>query len=356
MWLVHRKSISGTWCLLCAKPADDGHMEGKRHNGRTTDPMWTLRDMGYSFLEWLLQDPTAVVNPATRVASTPTCSEPDHDVTGVTADGTFENKTLGILQIISGMPAWRVFRKSADSDWCLLCDMAVSGGNGHIESKSHLTKEGCPGYWMQKNGFGFLCKTDDHSDVDEHLGGTATVRSASAACGAAKTPWAVNTLEKDTAETRGLTESIYRLTTRTACIVISREDMPEPAVWLAVGRPGYLAFKEDSDGRVMDWTDPFCLLCKCFASYDHVASGKHVERTKAAVYWASLRGYEEVVEWLELNSREVIEIPKKLAAQSQNQGQPGQGFRDSASAALAHWPFSVFGQAIRGLAFCLAGG
>ena len=29
MWLVHRKATSGTWCLLCAKPADDGHMEAR---------------------------------------------------------------------------------------------------------------------------------------------------------------------------------------------------------------------------------------------------------------------------------------------------------------------------------------
>ena len=122
----------------------DGHMEGKKHIGRTTHPMYTLNGMGYPFMEWLQNDPTSAGTSGTEAAPSPTRLEPDHDATVVNGDGTFENKNLGILQVLSGMPAWRVFRKEADADWCLLCDTAASGGNGHIESKTHLAKEAVP--------------------------------------------------------------------------------------------------------------------------------------------------------------------------------------------------------------------
>ena len=349
MWLVKRKDTSCTWCLLCAKSADDGHMEGKKHLNRVSDPMWTLRDMGYPFLEWLLKDATTAA-PADKASPSPACSEPDQDVTSVNADGTFENKTLGPLQVISGLPAWRVFRENADSDWCLLCDKAASGGNGHIESKAHVTREACPKYWLRKNGYSFLSTRDDKYDAVRPAGGTSTARPGSSACGPAKTPWVPNLVEQAMAETRGSAESIYLLSTQEVRIEINREDMSDKAVWLAVGRPGYLAFKEDSDGLVMDWMDPFCLLCGSYASYDHLNAPKHMEKVKSAVYWASTRGYEEVVEWIEKNSREVIEIPEEPAMQNQRRDavlvakhgdSPGQAFRDSASVALANWPFMV---------------
>ena len=84
-------------------------------------------------------------------------------------------------------------------------------------------------------------------------------------------------LEQGMAETRGLVESIYALSTQCVRIEINRVDMTDNAVWLAVGRPGYLVFKEDAGGKMMDWLEPFCLLCKCFASYDHLLAPKHTE-------------------------------------------------------------------------------
>jgi hypothetical protein len=113
-------------------------MEGKKHLNKIGDPMWTLREMGYPFLEWLVTNATSAA-PATEAGSSPAGSEPDHEVQAtVCEDGTFECATLGPLQLISGKPAWRVFRQNVSSDWCLLCDEAASGGNGHIESKVHL--------------------------------------------------------------------------------------------------------------------------------------------------------------------------------------------------------------------------
>ena len=350
MWMVQRKDTACAWCLLCAKRADDGHMEGKRHLNKIGDPLWTLRDMGYPFLEWLVTNATTAA-PATKAGSSPACSEPEQEGTAtVSEDGTFESKTLGLLQLISGKPAWRVFRQNASSDWCLLCDEAASGGNGHIESKVHLTREACPKYWLRKNGYGFLSSRDDLRDPAASVGKNTTVSSGSSACAAAKTPWVPNLFEQGMAETRGLRESIYALSTQCVRIEITRADMTDNAVWLAVGRPGYLVFKEDSGGLIMDWMEPFCLLCKSFASYDHLSASKHTDRVKEAVYWVSSRGYEEVVEWIEKNSREVIEVPRISAAKKEVQaisdsesdgGSEGQVFRDRASAALVHWPFSV---------------
>ena len=108
---------------------------------------------------------------------------------------------------------------------------------------------------------------------------------------------------------------------------------------------------------MMDWNDPFCLLCKCFASYDHKQSPKHAERVKGAMYWVCSRGYEELADWIakahcrrNMVSREVIEIPRLPAAKKEAQPNPdsegdgedkAQAFRDRASVALAHWPFGV---------------
>ena len=350
MWMVERKDTASAWCLLCAKRTDDGHMEGKRHLNKIGDPMWTLREMGYPFLEWLVTDATSAA-PAAKAGSSPARSEPDQEGTAsVSEDGTFECKTLGPLQLISGKPAWRVFRQSTRSDWCLLCDAAASGENGHIESKLHVDREACPMYWLRKNGYGFLSARDDPRDPARPTGENTSATPGGSACAAAKAPWVTNPVEQGMAESRGTSESIYRLSTRPVRIEINRPDMKEKAVWLAVGRPGYLAFKEDAEGLIMDWMEPFCLVCGCFASYDHLCGPKHLERVKAAVYWATSKGYEEVVEWIEKNSREVIEVPRIPAAKEQAQtnsdsesdgNSEGQVFRDRASAALVRWPFRV---------------
>ena len=206
---------------------------------------------------------------------------------------------------------------------------------------------------MKKNGFGFLSTTSDQRDDDEPQGGKVTASSGSAACGAAMAPWSDKPLypsEQRLAETRGKEEPIYKLTTRTVRIQTDREDMSEKAVWLAVGRPGFLAFKEDEEGQVMDWTDPFCLLCGAFATYDHVGATKHVEKTKTAAGWASSRGYDEVVDWIEKNSQEVIDIantpaatrPRQVAVSSDSdEDSCGPGFGESAAAACANWPFDI---------------
>ena len=151
---------------------------------------------------------------------------------------------------------------------------------------------------MKSNGFGFLCTTAGQGTDIESKGGKLTANCGSSACAAVtaslvpkksspstadKTPWSgepLYPLEQKLAETRGEDEPIYRLTTRTVRIPIHREDMPTNAVWLAVGRPGWLAFKEDDEGQAMDWMDPFCLLCGTFASYDHVGAAKHVKKQR----------------------------------------------------------------------------
>ena len=156
--------------------------------------------------------------------------------------------------------------------------------------------------------------------------------------------------EQGLAETRGTEEPIYKLTTRTVRIRIDREDMPEKAVWLAVGRPGFLAIKEDEEGQVLDWTDPFCLLCGAFATYDHVGATKHVEKTKTAAAWARSRGYGDVVDWIDENSQEVIDVASTSAVTRQSwvpvsngsdEDSSGPGIGETAAAAFANWPFDI---------------
>ena len=80
------------------------------------------------------------------------------------------------------------------------------------------------------------------------------------------------------AVTHGDAEPIHKINVRTARIKIDRDDMLVKAVWLVVGRPGYMVFKEDTDGKPEDWMDPFCLLCGAHASLDHMAATKHIEK------------------------------------------------------------------------------
>ena len=283
-------------------------------------------------------------------------------------DGTFMCKNLGELRVLPGQPFWRVHRKNADDDWCLLCDKSAGSWNGHLVGQKHMSKENCAVYWMKKNGFGFLCKTAGQETDKESNGRKVTATSGSSACAAgtatlvpkksssstaAMASWSddpLYPLELKMAETRGEDEPIYKLTARTVRIQIDREDMPEKAVWLAVGRPGFLAFKEDDEGQIMDWMDPFCLLCGTFASYDHVGAVKHVEKTKSAAVYTRSRGYGEVVDWIDKNAQEVIHVasaspvkiqkPVSVASDSDDDG-PAPGTGLIATLPFAKRPFDL---------------
>ena len=195
-------------------------------------------------------------------------------------------------------------------------------------SKANNAKE-----WIPYLGLDFLCKSDSQETKEELKEARTSASSSSSACAAVTRPLALTSSspsaaktalwsatpeyprECKMAETHGDAEPIHKITVRTVRIKIDRGDMPVNAVWLAVGRLGYMAFKADNEGQAMDWLDPLCLLCGMHASVDHVAAAKHIEKTKDAADWTKRRGYGEVLDWIQKDAQEVIHVasssPKK---------------------------------------------
>jgi hypothetical protein len=111
---------------------------------------------------------------------------------------------------------------------------------------------------------------------------------------------------------KGDEEPIYRIRGASVRIRITREDMPVMAVWLVVGRPGYIAHKEDGDGKKEDWKEAFCMCCGVYATTDHLASVKHLEKVASATWNIDAKGYGDVLRWVEIDAVEnAIDMPKE---------------------------------------------
>ena len=367
-WLVYRKDVGGDWCLLCGKEAGLEHMGGTKHTKKLQYMDHNLNAWKYPFIDWLRDDPTSAPTTGTTTGPRTEQSAPNPGEQVVGDDGTFTWKNLGVLKVLPKQPCWIVHRKEAGEDWCLLCDISADNWNGHLVGKKHLSKGSNALYWMQYNGLGFLCKTATQETEKEPKEEKATATSSSSACAAMTVPLASNSssscaamtapwsdtplypLECKMAMTHGDAEPIHKITVRTVRIKIDREDMPVNAVWLAVGRLGYMAFKADNEGQAMDWLDPLCLLCGMHASVDHVAAAKHIEKTKDAADWTKRRGYGEVLDWIQKDAQEVIHVasssPKKKPkptseASSSDDDVPAPGTEKITKLPFADWPFAL---------------
>ena len=141
---------------------------------------------------------------------------------------------------------------------------------------------------------------------------------ASASCSAAATPpkntttttWVTKSSknELENAKKLGVDSPAHRLGEDNVRIETNNTEVGPQAVWLIKGRPGYIVTREDSDGKKEDWKEPFCLVCDCYATDDHVASVKHMARVEQAEYWLDWKGYGEVLAWLRNNDTEVIHL------------------------------------------------
>ena len=55
------------------------------------------------------------------------------------------------------------------------------------------------------------------------------------------------------------------------------------------------------------WKDPYCILCASYATQDHIDSDKHIGNVVAAANYAVLKGWGQIVAWLQQNAREIPE-------------------------------------------------
>ena len=67
-----------------------------------------------------------------------------------------------------------------------------------------------------------------------------------------------------------------------------------------------MVYKEDSTGMPETWKDPYCILCASYATQDHIDSDKHIAGVVSAANNAIYKGWGQIVEWLEQNSREIL--------------------------------------------------
>ena len=325
-WLVYRKDVGGDWCLLCGKEAGLEHMGGTKHTKKLQYMDHNLNAWKYPFIDWLRDDPTSAPTTGTTTGPRTEQSAPNPGEQVVGDDGTFTWKNLGVLKVLPKQPCWIVYRKETGDNWCLLCDITAETWNGHLEGKKHLSKANNAKEWIPYLGLDFLCKSDSKETEEELKEARTSASSSSSACAAVTRPLALTSSspsaaktalwsatpeyprECKMAETHGDAEPIHKITVRTVRIKIDRGDMPVNAVWLAVGRPGYLVFKADNEGQPMDWLDPFCLLCGAHASVDHIAATKHIEKTKEPTDWLKMRDYGEVLDWIQKDAQEVIHV------------------------------------------------
>ena len=119
--------------------------------------------------------------------------------------------------------------------------------------------------------------------------------------------WAVYPEEKRAAEQPGA-DLIHKICTRTARIIVGSSWIATKAVWLVPGRPGYMVYKEDSTGKPETWKDPYCILCASYATQDHIGTDKHIGNVVAATNSAILKGWGQILAWLQQDVREVIEV------------------------------------------------
>ena len=64
-----------------------------------------------------------------------------------------------------------------------------------------------------------------------------------------------------------------------------------------------MVYKEDSTGMTETWKEPYCILCE-----DHIDTDKHIGNVVAATNSAILKGWGQILAWLEQDVREVIEV------------------------------------------------
>jgi hypothetical protein len=322
LWLVFRKNIAGSWCLLCGKAGSGDHLDGPKHRKKLDEVDWHLDSWNYEFIDWLRTDPTtagptSITTSSSRASAASSVTPADLDLK---EDGSFTWQALGILKIMPKEPYWIVFRKELGDKWCLLCGKAADSWNAHTGSVVHVKRVASADYWMEYLGFGFLRPGGSGVTADPK-GSASSAGASSSSCPAPSSslasppkttvPWAGKSSypkEEELANELGDEDLIHRLATVSARIQIDRADMNMSAVWLIPGRPGYIAIKEDLKGQKEDWKDPFCLLRGCHASFDHMTAPKHLDKLTTAAYHATAKGYEEVLQWLLNDVPEVIRL------------------------------------------------
>ena len=90
-----------------------------------------------------------------------------------------------------------------------------------------------------------------------------------------------------------------------------------------------MVYKEDSTGKPETWKDPYCILCASYATQDHIGTDKHIGNVVAATNYAILKGWGQILAWLEEDMREVIEVIGHVPA-----GRAGSNSGSSDDAAL----------------------
>ena len=96
-------------------------------------------------------------------------------------------------------------------------------------------------------------------------------------------------------------------------------------------------------------------MCGAHATVDHIAATKHIEKPDEATDWMKMRGYGEVLDWIEKNTQEVIHVadssPKKKPkatseASTSDDDDPTRGTEKITTRScpwlpFADWPFAL---------------
>jgi hypothetical protein len=312
LWLVHRKDVTGPWCLLCGKNGNLEHLGGGQHRKKLDWVDGTLDSWNYVFIDWLRDNPTmaTTASPAKDNIRTPETGTLTSRAVG--GDETFTLTDVGLLKILPKEPCWIVQRIDTGDKWCLLCGKVADTWGEHQGSGKHKKKEANAADWMEYMNLGFLMKEGSPGKQETPPQKTVTSSSSSSsATPGAQIPWAGKVgyhKEERQARDLGDSEPIYRISSRTARIRIDRDDILVNAVWLVAGRPGYMVFKEDGLGQKEDWREPFCLACGLYGTGDHMDSPKHTDKVSQATYQVDAKGYEEVIQWLVKDAEDVIHV------------------------------------------------
>ena len=238
---------------------------------------------------------------------------------------TYQDKTgdykLGKIKKIPGKPLWLVYHFSGANEYCLLCSKFL--GASHETTERHLTRLTDVNYYIKACQYPFEERLyqDPTSEppasiltsTEEETASTSACPTKSQTAGQIATSasipacvtWSAYTEEKRAAEQKG-SELIHKICIKTARIIVGSHWIATKAIWLVPGRPGYMVYKEDSTGMPETWKDPYCILCASYATQDHIDSDKHIAGVVSAANNAIYKGWGQIVEWLEQNSREIL--------------------------------------------------
>ena len=239
---------------------------------------------------------------------------------------TYQDRTgnykLGKIKKTPGKPLWLVYRFSGADNYRLLC--AKYFGASHETTERHLTRLGDVNYYIKACQYPFeewlyqdptseplaLLATSTEEETASASACPTRSQTAGRTAPSASIPacvsWSAYTEEKRAAEQEGA-DLIYKICTETARIIVESPWIATKAIWLVPGRPSYLVYKEDSAGMPETWKDPYCILCASYATQDHIASDKHTAGVVTTASNAIFKGWGQIVEWLEQNSRETME-------------------------------------------------